>query len=66
MQLTVNNQSAEYPDSLTVRQLLETLGLAGQFVAVERNRMVVSHRNFDNTVLVDRDVLEIVTLVGGG
>ena len=66
MKLTVNNQSTDYAEGLTVRQLLEQLGLAGQYVAVERNREIVSHRVFDETVLQDDDTLEIVTLVGGG
>ncbi len=66
MKLTINNHQAEYPESLTVRQLLETLGLSGQFVAVERNREIVSHRLFDETALSDGDMLELVTLVGGG
>ncbi len=66
MQLTINNEASQQPENLTVRQLLDSLGLAGQYVAVERNREIVSHRTFDETVLTDGDVLEIVTLVGGG
>ncbi len=66
MQITINNDVSEYPVGLTVRQLLDTLGLAGQYVAVERNREIVPHRTFGDTVLAEGDVLEIVTLVGGG
>jgi sulfur carrier protein len=66
MQLTVNNEQTVIPDGSTVRQLLAELGLANRPVAVERNRNVVSHRIFDETVLHNGDILEIVTLVGGG
>ncbi len=66
MRITINNDEAEFSDPLTVRQLLDSLGLAGQYVAVERNRAIVPHRTFDDTVLADGDVLEVVTLVGGG
>lgn len=66
MQLTINSRSREVPDATTIRQLLDILGLAGQHVAVERNREIVSFRTFDQTVLAEGDVLEVVTLVGGG
>ena len=66
MKLTVNNETSDYPENLTVRQLLNQLDLTGQYVAVERNRAIVSHRTFDETMLLDGDTLEIVTLVGGG
>lgn len=66
MQLTINNRKQDIPDEATVRQLLEMLNLTGQHVAVERNREIVPFRTFDQTVLAEGDVLEIVTLVGGG
>ena len=66
MNLTINDELRAVPDGTTVAQLLEQLGLADKFVAVERNRTVVSFRLFSATVLADGDVLEIVTLVGGG
>ena len=66
MFLTVNGQQSECPDSISVREFLHRLGLEGQFVAVERNGKIVSHRHFDETTLDDGDVLELVTLVGGG
>ena len=66
MKLTINNKASEYLEELTVRQLLEQLGLSGKYIAVERNREIVSYTKFDETLLRDGDSLEIVTLVGGG
>ncbi|GHT20137.1 sulfur carrier protein ThiS [Planctomycetales bacterium] len=66
MTLTVNGEPFEFADGITVRQLLVQLDRADRPVAVERNKTLVSHRVFDETVLADGDVLEVVTLVGGG
>jgi sulfur carrier protein len=66
MQLTVNGEAKTYPDGLTVRGLVEALGLTDGPVAVERNREVVPRALHTETVLHDQDVIEIVHLVGGG
>lgn len=50
----------------TVRTLVEHLGLTQQAVAVEVNRRVVPKGNHANHALGNGDVVEVVTLVGGG
>jgi sulfur carrier protein len=66
MELTVNGEARTFPDGLTVRGLVEALALTDGPVAVERNREVVPRALHVDTVLCDRDVVEIVHLVGGG
>ncbi len=66
MQITVNGDAHEIPEGLTVRGLVEHLGLTEGPVAVERNREVVPRAEHPNTPLVNGDVLEIVHFVGGG
>lgn len=66
MKLTVNGQEQEVPDGLSVRALIEHLGLAEGPVAVERNREVVPRAEHESTELRPDDVLEIVHFVGGG
>jgi len=66
MELTVNGETRTFPEGLTVRGLIDTLGLTEGPVAVERNREVVPRALHVETVLADRDVIEIVHLVGGG
>jgi sulfur carrier protein len=66
MKLKINGEHKEFPDAITVRQLLESLDLANRHVAVERNREIVPYRTFAEALLHDGDVLELVTLVGGG
>ena len=66
MQITVNGDAHEVPEGLTVRGLVEHLGLTEGPVAVERNREVVPRAEHPNTALSAGDVLEIVHFVGGG
>jgi sulfur carrier protein len=66
VKLTVNGEAREIPERLTVRGLVEHLGLTEGPVAVERNREVVPRAQHETTELVENDVIEIVHFVGGG
>ncbi len=66
MKLTINGESAEHADGLTVSAMLAARQLDPRRVAVERNKDIVRRANFEKTELADGDVVEIVTLVGGG
>lgn len=65
MQLTINGKSQRV-DARTVRELLVSMGLNKQAVAVEINRQVVPKRLHEQTPLNEGDTIELVTLVGGG
>ncbi len=66
MNLTVNGEAREVPDGLTIRGLIEHLGLTEGPVAVERNRAIVPRAEHAQHRLANNDVLEIVHFVGGG
>lgn len=66
MQITVNGETREVTDGLTVAQLLADLHFPLERVAVERNRQVLPREQWPHTRLESGDVLEIVQLVGGG
>jgi thiamine biosynthesis protein ThiS len=66
MQLLVNGEQRDVPEGLTVRGLVEYLGLTDGPVAVERNREVVPRGDHATTTLSAGDVVEIVHFVGGG
>ena len=66
MQLTVNGENKTVPDGLSVRGLVEHLGLTEGPVAVEKNHAVVPRAEHVTTPLADGDVVEIVHFVGGG
>ena len=64
--MTINGETREFASAMTIAELLESMGLKGKFVAFERNLEVVSYTKYDEVMLADGDLLEIVTLVGGG
>jgi len=66
MQLTVNGETQDVPDGLTVRGLIEHLRLTEGPVAVEKNREIVPRAEHASTRLAPGDVVEIVHFVGGG
>jgi len=66
MQLTVNGEKREVPEGLSVRGLIEHLGLGEGPVAIEKNRVVVPRAEHETTPLSAGDSVEIVHFVGGG
>jgi sulfur carrier protein len=66
MKVTINGQMQKLPDGATVTGMLEALGVQNRRVAVELNREVIPRAQHPGTPLADGDVIEVVTLVGGG
>jgi sulfur carrier protein len=66
MEVIVNGAPREIPDGLTVRGLVEHLGLAGGPVAVEVNREIVPRAEHASRAVAAGDAIEIVHFVGGG
>ena len=66
MRITFNGEAQDIREASTIAQLLTDLQLAPKLVAVEVNREVVSRRLHETHVLCPGDVVEVVTLVGGG
>lgn len=64
--IVVNGSPRPLPADPTVAGLLAELGLAASPCAVELNRLVVPRREHAATRLREGDLVEIVTLVGGG
>ena len=51
---------------ITVRGLLDALGLGATLVAVERNEEIVPRAEHPTCVLSEGDKVEVVEFVGGG
>jgi len=66
LSVSVNGELKQAPAGLSVRALLETLGLDPRRVAVERNRAIVPRSSFGEAPVEDGDCFEIVQFVGGG
>jgi sulfur carrier protein len=66
MEITVNGVRQMVPDGLTVRALVEHLGLTEGPVAVEVNRAIVPRARHAEHPVAQGDAIEIVHFVGGG
>jgi sulfur carrier protein len=66
MEVTVNGTRRDVPEGLSVRGLVEHLGLTEGPVAVEINREIVPRARHAEHRVAAGDVIEIVHFVGGG
>ncbi len=65
--IVINGEThAELPDGLNLSGLIDQLGLHPRKIAIERNREIVAKSSYQDTLLMDGDVLEIITFIGGG
>lgn len=63
---TINGERLELTLGTTVQQLCERFRADPRHTAVERNLAILPRQAFATTIVAEGDVLEIVTLVGGG
>jgi thiamine biosynthesis protein ThiS len=66
MNVKINGEAREIPEGLTVRAMLEHLGMNGARVAIERNLDILPRTEWDATQVQLNDSFEIVHFVGGG
>lgn len=66
MLVHVNGEGRLLASGTSIAELLEALDVRPDRVAVERNGELVPRRDHAETRLVEGDVVEVVTLVGGG
>jgi thiazole synthase len=64
--VTINGERRELFGPLTVAELLRQLAVKPEHVAVELNKGLITRSRHAETAIGAGDVLEIVTLVGGG
>lgn len=64
--MTCNGKKISLSGPVTVRAFLEAQGYNPARVAVERNGGVIRRAAFDEVLLTDEDILEVVGFVGGG
>ena len=66
MRLKVNGEDRELEPVATVGELLGVLDIQRERVAVMLNGDVLKRAELDNAKLNDGDIVEIITMVGGG
>jgi len=64
--ITVNGEPRRCPQGLLLPAVLEVLGYRPQLVVVEFNGAILPRAAWPQQSVVETDVLEVVTIVGGG
>lgn len=64
--IKVNSKVIEGLENVTVAELLKELNYKTMYVAVEINNKIVPKSNYENTIISNGDVIEVVSFVGGG
>ena len=64
--IQVNGEPKQIAAGITVRTLLEQMGLNAGRVAVEYNRNILARPKWAETMISEGDRFEIVQFVGGG
>lgn len=66
MQIVLNGQTTQVVDQCSITEMLETLTLQNQRVAVEVNQEVIPRAEHNSFVLSSGDQVEVIQAVGGG
>jgi len=66
LRIQVNGQLREAEDSVNLRDLIESLDLKPEQIAIELNQTVIRRMHWQSTILREDDKVEIVHFVGGG
>ena len=64
--IVVNGETRQIPHEVSLEQLLHIFSLPDQRVAIELNGKVIRKTNWHQTVVRNRDKIEVVHFVGGG
>ncbi|MFQ6538277.1 MULTISPECIES: sulfur carrier protein ThiS [Aphanothece] len=66
MAIQLNGEPRRCGRGLRLEQVLEQLGYRPQLVVVEYNGAILPRQHWAEQTVVESDVLEVVTIVGGG
>lgn len=62
----LNGESRELPPNQSIADLLHSLSVPLDRVAIELNKAIVRKRDWENTTIAPGSQIEIVEFVGGG
>ncbi|WP_322401804.1 sulfur carrier protein ThiS [Massilia luteola] len=66
LEIELNGAAHALPGDSSLHDLVESLGLAGQKLALAVNRQVVPRERWRDTPLHARDRVDVVRAIGGG
>jgi len=65
MQVTINGETRNLPENITVNDLLDEMKIEGK-IAIELNQEILPRSQFSEYQINPGDTLEIVHAIGGG
>ena len=63
--IKINGNEFDYAGR-SVQEVITELGYDKNRIAVERNELIVPKATYEETILEDGDIIEVVSFVGGG
>ncbi len=66
MQIIVNGEKLDFPNSLNIEEFIDYLGFQNQRIAIEVNEAIVPKSNHSTYTLSNNDRVEVINAVGGG
>jgi len=66
VRLKINGKERQYPEPISLEELLQQLGIERQGLVVELNREILPLERLAEIELKDNDALELIQFVGGG
>ena len=64
--MKVNGKIVEFQNNKTVLELLNDYNLSKDRVVVEINLEILENEQYENYILKEDDVIEIISFIGGG
>ena len=64
--VTINREKREDCEGLSVTEMLKREGYETSRIAIEINGVIISKKEFNETLLHSGDSIEVVSFVGGG
>ena len=62
----LNGKDTEIKKDLTVKEFISSQGLDNKMIAVAINMKIIHKSEYNKTIIIDGDKIEIVRPVGGG
>ena len=66
MEIRLNGKTREVTEGISIRRLLEELGLHPMRVAVQRNEDIIKRDRYEAVILQPGDTVEVLTIMAGG
>ncbi|UOF93781.1 MAG: sulfur carrier protein ThiS [Bordetella sp.] len=62
----LNGKEIQFPLNTTIYELLDSIKCTNKRIAVEHNGKTIHKNEYNNIILQNNDLIEVVTAVGGG